>query len=120
MPDFKSIRVEGDDLALLRELKAIRVEADAEQQKLQDEFKDRADALNSVFQKRHEDAWAAIQARFGLDTDGGFTADMEYLDDCGVAFIKKTDDEPTGARSLAELLGMAGAEAPVEAERVLN
>lgn len=110
------IKVEDTEtLDLVRQIKALRIDSRRAQQDLNDRYQAEADALNDAFAKRNDEVWAKIYARTGIDPNGSYTIDGEYLDQHGLAFIK-TDDCACGAEhgmSLADLLGSLAGGKPV-------
>ena len=113
MGDIKqAIKVEGDDLQLLRDLMQIRKDADAFQAKLNEEFQQRAAEADATFEERHKTLWAQVYERYGLDPEGNFTIDSAYIDQLGIGFVVETAGCSCGAdhgadNPLAALLGRA-------------
>lgn len=111
---INAIKVEGDDLQLLKDLMAIRTDADAFQAKLNEEFQQRAQEADAAFAERHKALWDQVYAKYGLDPDGNFSIDGAYIDTLGVGFIAETDqgcacggdhDDDHPFAGLAKLLG---------------
>lgn len=114
----KTTSVKIDDAAtldLVSQIKGLRKEANETQQQLEERYAAEAKALDDAFAKRHEDLWAQLYAKTGLDPEGNYTLDTAYINDHGVAYIKVNeqcscgedhDDDGPGA-ALARLLGGA-------------
>lgn len=114
---FTTIKVEdAETLALIGEIRGLRKEARATQEALEQRYADEAKALDDAFAKRHTALWDQLYAKAGIDPEGGYTLDTEYLDDHGIAFIKRDEQCGCGAdhgmeggpgAALARLLGGA-------------
>jgi len=121
-----SVKVEdAETLDLCRQVRALRQEGRKATEELQERYRAEADAMNSAFEKRNDELWQQLYAKLGLDPDGSWTIDTEYLEQHGVAFVKADEQCDCGApHGLADLLGglmggsagirIVGAEAELE------
>lgn len=106
-----SVKVDdAETLDLCRQVRALRQEGRKATEELQDRYRAEADAMNAAFEKRNDELWQQLYAKLGLDPDGSWTIDTEYLEEHGVAFVKADDQCNCGAphglpEALASLLG---------------
>lgn len=105
----KTVKVENPEtLDLCRQLRELRAEGRKTTEELNERYRQEADALNAGFERRNNELWAKLYEQTGVDPDGEWTLDTEYLDDHGVAFVKHDEQRHASqGMSLADLLGGA-------------
>lgn len=105
----KTVKVENPEtLDLCRQLRELRRDGRKATEELNERYRQEADDMNAAFERKNNELWAKLYEQTGIDPDGEWTVDTEYLDDHGVAFVKHDEQRhaPQGM-SLADLLGGA-------------
>jgi hypothetical protein len=85
---------------------------------LKQEAKDKLDALKDEWEVVHRDNWNALCGELGLDPDGDYSVDQNYLEDHNVLFVLENEPKLSGppeglAQALAQALANGGAQGGV-------
>lgn len=98
----------GETLDLCRQLRELRREGRKATEDLNERYRAEADAMNAAFERRNNELWAKLYEQTGIDPDGDWTVDTEYLDDHGVAFIKPDEQRHQHGGMPAALAALLG------------
>jgi len=100
----KTVKLVGRALEIARRIQAVHQEAHAKRQALEEEYHRNAQAIGQEAQNQFNDLWPELMVAAGLSPAevGQWTVDASYLDEHGLAFLSKCDDEED-AHTLADM-----------------